>query len=289
MDVAEPLLTRWGLRNQAGAKGEVSVSRAVSRPNRDVPRRRHLILAAAIFLFVVYWWNRPTPANPEAVAVAIRHLDKRYPSRQFQRPDTQRGHLGTYRLVFLGVEADKGNYVEVTVHSSPNGLAVTGSELYVGTPGGSALPVLLLIAAAFCLAGYVFFSVIPNRFGRRCPRDHSLLEVREAQVHGSVSDERGAVRAPIIERIFWCPKCDFQHVEAMPDPEFRPQAEPVTFVTQSPLLSDGMAQRLQDEYRRAHSVMSDEEWQELLRGAKAEARKKTSADSPWVREEKQAR
>lgn len=92
----------------------------------------------------------------------------------------QEGHLGTYRITFMGRGSDGGTYVEVTVHNGPDGLVVTDCQFFVGTPGGSALPTLLLIAAVFCLAGYAFFQALPNRFARRCPRDRSILQMREA-------------------------------------------------------------------------------------------------------------
>jgi len=223
------------------------------------------------------WLSWSSPADSELLRVAAPAVVERHPEMQFDERVTQTGRFGTYLLRFSG----RDEIGEITAVARVR-VAATGPELlsldwYYGSR--RSLPLYLLYVIALSALGYLlFFKSVPRAFGRKCPRHGCLLESTDTVVQPQTWDPKGLSRPCIIERTYACPECDFRHVEAFPDPHYRPVATLETPVYQYQWQT-AAAEKMHK--RRMETAITDEEYKELLAQAKKRALEKTSRDSLW--------
>ncbi len=143
---------------------------------------------------------------------------------------------------------------------------------------------LLTFAILCAVASLVFFVGVPQTFGRKCPRDLTLLTMTEKVVVPGQVHVSGMGLAPILERTFTCRRCDFRHSEAVVDTSDRANF-PSTWLKVPNWYArdpDGMSNKWEE--LRMQRAITDERYAELLAEAKEVAQAKSSADSPWHRQ-----
>jgi len=255
----------------------------------DRPTRRHIPLpwriAAIVALALVALAFWPRGVDPYLESLGRDYLEDNHANVAWDRGASQRGLPGLLEQVtFTGLRHGTQAITAVVSYSRSGGsTSVREAKIYLGH--GSALPVWMWFVTLGLVAGtliYVFFYKVPQTFGRRCPRDHSMLKRREVVVKGRMYDRSGITLASIIERWDECPQCDFQHVEAMSDPLYRP-AGLVKGVAGGPYAH--FAQERVDRMleQLAREGVTKEEYDQLMVEAKDAARAKCSSDSPWLR------
>jgi hypothetical protein len=136
---------------------------------------------------------------------------------------------------------------------------------------------------AVVLATLVFFYAVPRTFGRKCPRDGTLLPIKETVVVRSRYDTALMTRPAIIQRTWACPKCDFRHAEALRDPNHRPtELIDPRFVVPRYRTSDDEFEKYEIRRREAlERSVTEEQYAEMLSDAKRRAAELSSPDSPW--------
>ncbi|MDP2873529.1 MAG: hypothetical protein Q8P31_13480 [Bacillota bacterium] len=240
-----------------------------------------LVVAAA--LVFARWYTWPTAAAPDLVQVARQHAEQAFPWVELGPTVTQTGRFGSYQLTFRGRRDEQAATVAVSVLITPEGPEVAGANVILGSPSNVPRRLAQLVMTMVFLV-LVFFKAIPQTFGRKCPRDGSLLKLSEAVAVPSQYDNKGLTRPAIIQRTWACPRCDFRHVAALPDPNHRP-----SMYVDSTMLVSGrymVSERLERVFseRRKETLargVTDEQYAEKLRLAQASAGEATSRDSPW--------
>jgi len=241
---------------------------ARSRAVLGLPYRVTLML---LLLAALVWMWFPMRAPAQVVVTAQRYLATEYADYWFEQPQSATWFLGTWTVAFATDHQGEPAKVAVEVVRRDGELAVASSSLSIGRADGGrllrwGLSVLLLVGFIYL----VFFVSIPRTFGRKCPRDLSLLAMTETTVVAGQSHASGVGFAPIIERIYACRVCDFEHHEALVDPTYRMWATLPHWSSQAT-----------NEWRLRHSI-TKEQYERLLTNAKDAARAKCSSDSPWL-------
>ncbi len=237
-----------------------------------------LLLAAAL---IGLW--RPLPASPGALAAAGAYLRETYKGYEMQAPSTQGWLFGQRVLVYGTLHYGSPSRVVVVLSEADGQWQVTDARLVIGGPEGRRMATWLLsLISTIGMLYLVFFVSVPRTFGRKCPRDLSLLAVSETVVMPGQVHKSGLGLAPIIERVWSCRQCDFRHHEALLDPLYRPTLPAATMVAKpSPWYDvDALAEKW-DRIRMERAI-TDEQYEQMLIDAKAAARAKSSSDSPWL-------
>jgi len=233
-----------------------------------MPLRIGLLCLLLAFLIVI---GRPVTPSPEALAVAGQYLAEKFPAYTFEAPRLGRLPSSAFTLTYATDYGETRAAVILTLSRHDGELAVDSSRLYIG----DADPLRLarwsvMFVAVFGFVYLVFFVSLPHTFGRKCPRDLSLLKVTERVVIPGKVHRSGIGLAPIIERTYACRRCDFRHYEALSDPTYRPSVP-------SPYES---ARDIRARWEK--KGLTDEDYERLLTEAKEDARARSSTDSPWL-------
>lgn len=252
-------------------------------------RRRYAALAGVALVVVLVfsfwlWYTWPAPISQEAKAAVLSALQGQFPEVSWRAPERQTGHLGKYTILCAGTRQLVGDEVTALVRLTRGtaGLEVENVELMIGGRPGLGLRVALTVGAAAGVA-YAAMRLLPLS-GRRCPRDRAPLRRSEITVLGSCFSPQGITRPAIIERTYACPRCDFRHIEALPDPDHRPAGHGLQWVPLPPTVDERWEQRLRRrEEERMAGAMTEQEYQKRLQEARAQARARSSSDSPWRR------
>ncbi len=234
-----------------------------------------LVVAAALVFAMWYTW--PTAAAPDLVQVARQHAEHAFPWAVLGPTVTQSGRFGSYQLTFRGQRDEQTATVYVYISVTPEGPRVTGSKVIFGSPS-NALFRLAQLAMAMAIVVLVLFGAIPRIFGRKCPRDGSLLKLDDATIVPWQYDTKLLARPPIIQRTWACRRCDFRHVAALPDPKYRPAV--YSNFNHSHKWERMMSQRREEAVARG---VTDEQYADMLKQARLRAVEATSRDSPWPR------
>lgn len=226
-----------------------------------------MLLLSALLTLVL----RPPVPPPEALAAAGEYLAQEYAGYTFELPPRSLCLLGNCTLTYT--TSHQGEYARVSLEVSRRDgqYVVVSSSLGIGrADGGQIVRFAVSVLLVLGLIVLVFFVSVPRTFGRKCPRDLCLLTVTEETVVPSRIEKSGLGLAPIIERIYRCPKCDFEHHEALFDPSFRPWSA-------LPHLSSQ-----ETNERRLANAITVQDHARLLADAKAAALAASSSDSPWL-------
>jgi len=242
----------------------------VTRPQR-VRGLSYRVALMLLLLAALVWMWFPMQAPAQVVVAAQRYLDAEYSEYWFDQPQSAAWFLGTWTVVFPTEHQGELAKVAVEVVRKDGELTVASSSLSIGrADGGRLLRWGLSVALLVGMIYLVFFVSIPRTFGRKCPRDLSLLAMTETTVVAGHSHASGVGFAPIIERVYACRVCDFEHHEALVDPTYRPWAALPHWSSQAT-----------NEWRLRHAI-TKEQYERLLADAKDAARAKCSSDSPWL-------
>jgi hypothetical protein len=162
-------------------------------------------------------------------------------------------------------------------------LRATGGTLVIGYEPQAYLRWGAQFAIIVALAYVVFFVSVPQLFGRKCPRDGVLLRMTERLLIHQQLHKNGTDLAPIIQRRFECPRCDFHHLKALIDPTWRPPITPITPVFALWLNTPELQKKAEEaRQERLRNAITDEEYEAQLARAKEDARANNSRDSPWL-------
>jgi hypothetical protein len=245
-----------------------------------IGRGPRLVLIAALLFALWYTW--PTPVASHLADVAREHVVQIYPWAEWGPAVRQTGHFGSYNLTFKGHREEQNTTALVSVAVSAEGARVVSAVVSLGST--SDLPrTLAQMAIAIVLFTLVFFRAIPQTFGKKCPRDGSLLRMNETMVVPPRYDTTLVTRPGIIQRTWACPKCDFHHAEALRDPHHRPTVYvDARFVTSRIAMMDGFEKKVDEGRREALArAVTDEQYEEMLAEARRSAAGASSPDSPW--------
>ncbi len=251
-------------------------------PRAAMPRpvRIGLLILAAL---VLIWLWRPTPASPEALGVADLYLAAEFPEYTVFPPANETRLFGTTILSYRAEQEGYPARINVVLVRQGGRLSVREAYLYLGASEpkryatwGVTLVVVVVVAYL------VFFVSIPRTFGRKCPRDLTLLTMTERVAVPSQIHTSGIGMAPILERTYACRTCDFRHCEALIDGSYRASVPSSWIKVPNWYIADpdGMAEKWERE--RMARAITDEQYQQLLADAKEAARAKSSSDSPWL-------
>ncbi|MDP2873530.1 MAG: hypothetical protein Q8P31_13485 [Bacillota bacterium] len=250
----------------------------------EAPPHRHsrgagslvrLVIAAALLFTIWYTW--PTAASPDLLEVARQPAEQAFPGIELGPSVSQTGRFGSYQLTFRGQRDEQTATVFVYISVTPEGPRVTGSKVILGSASNAPLR-LAQLAMAMAIVMLVLFGAIPRIFGRKCPRDGSLLKLDDATIVPWQYDTKLLARPPIIQRTWACRRCDFRHVAALPDPKYRPAV--YSNFNHSHQWEQMMSQRREEAVARG---VTDEQYAEMLKQARLRAAEATSRDSPWPR------
>ncbi len=239
---------------------------------------------AAVLLFAL-WYTWPTSVSPDFVVAARDHIARSAPSVELVEPINQTGRFGRYELRLKGLRDGQAATVLVSLEMTAEGPRIVQYSIILGSFSNVPLR-LAQMAMTIAFAILVFFWAVPQTFGKRCPRDGSLLAYGEKSVFPSRYGRKLVTLAAIIQRTWSCPKCDFRHVEARPDPNHRPVAyldSSAAFVPHV-RMSETVERTIDDRRRDAIArSITDEQYTEELQKARDAAAELTSSDSPWRR------
>lgn len=274
----------WAHETGVRDVGEPESRRAATRSPRAVLGWPRLLLAAALLFALWYTW--PTKVSPDLAETAREHAARTYPWVQLGEPVSQTGRFGRYEVTLSGQRTDEQlATITVTLRKTSEGLQVTGSAVALKPHGDlwRRIAQLIMVAAFLIL---VFFWAVPRTFGRRCPRDGTLLQLSETAVSPPRYDLGLVTRPGIIQRTWTCPRCDFGHAEALPDPLHRPMVyvDPAFASTPQARIDEIVDRIIEDRRRDALArAITDEQYAEELAQARKRAAESTSRDSPWQR------
>ena len=261
---------------RTGSTGAAAGGRPLPQSLLTGPLRWVIILALGLTICLM----RPQAAAPHLELMGREYIGDRYPTFVLAEKVQQTGFLGSYKLTY---DADRGlgDVVQVILRLRDHGDRIDVLSLDIVIGSGRSFPFYLAqVAMVFALLYLILFVRLPQRFGRKCPRDGALLRTREATVIPPQYDKAGHSRPAIIERWLECPKCDFRHVMALKDPLHRPSA--MTGVGASGFGVGRESQIDESIRRRREAAPSDEEYERQVAQAVAAARYKSSSDSPWL-------
>lgn len=228
------------------------------------------------------WILLPGAPSPAAREVADRYLAAEYPSYRVVGPATAT-RLGSVTWLTYPTEYDGTPANAVIVLARQEGRwVVRDANILIGkVDTGRIVRYLASLFSAWALICLVFFFAIPRMFGRKCPRDLTLLVVDDKVVVPERYHKSGVSFEPIIEREYACRICDFRHYEALPDPVRRGSSRTgwgpklIWAVSWVPVSDES-------EAKHDANVITKEQHEQLLSDAKKAAREKTSLDSPWL-------
>lgn len=264
-------------RPQLGAEPG-SRSRAIARLALPLPIRVGLVLLLAAVLFAIW---RPIAASPQAIAVANQYLAEKYKGYTVVPPANESRLFGTTTLIYQAEHQGSPARIAVSLALEQGQLVVQETRLYIGsTDNRRFVTWFISLAATIGMVYLVFFVSIPRTFGRKCPRDLTLLTMTEAEVVPPQVSTSGIDLAPVIERTYSCRVCDFRHCEALIDPNYR---SPVAMWGRGSIYvrnADEWEKRYEE--RRKERAITDERYKQLLDDAKEAARAKSSTDSTWL-------
>jgi hypothetical protein len=242
----------------------------------------HPLVRAALFALVVVslWANWPRAADLHLESAARTYLTEKHPDCIWGDA-TQQGWLGSYHLTFHGVRGQESQPVMARVRFSTAGGAATVAEAQLFLSRGGASPAVWIAQVAVAIAAMVFllFVSVPRTFGRKCPRDRSLLQARDVTVVGQQFDRAGVTLPLVLERWYECRQCDFRHVDAFADPNHRPAG--LFAASVSRFNPEDIHRKL--AYYREHGL-TEAAYDAQVGAAKAAAREKCSPDSPWLQQ-----
>lgn len=242
------------------------------------------LILAGVLLFAL-WYTWPAAVSPEFAEVAREHVARNNPGIELGPAIQQTGRFGKYDVRLSGNRDGQTATILVSLEMTADGPRVIKTSTILGDYNGVPLRIAqMVMVIAFVIT--VFFWAIPQTFGRRCPRDGSLLRYGERSVFPPRYGVKLMTLAAIIQRTWSCPKCDFRHEEACPDPNHRPAMlvssafAGVPHIRMADSVETIIEERRRDALARA---ITDEQYAKDLDEARKTAAGITSPDSPWRR------
>ncbi len=267
----------------------------VRDPYRRIRRQSPLPLTmrigvAVLLMALTAWILLPIKPPPEALTAAARYLEAEYSRYEVVPAARATRFLGTITLTYATSHEGASAKIVVFVVRSGGELVVRDARLMIGEVTGNRIATFLIpLIGTWALICLVLLWAVPRTFGRKCPRDQSLLAVDDRVAVPEQHHASGVAFEPIIERVYRCRKCDFRHYEAFPDPTHRqtvPLGRLVTSITWTPAHIpwrrdiDELAE--ESDARRMAGAITKEQYDRLLREAMEAARARSSRDSPWL-------